>query len=264
MKVITKKILFEVIFCLSEFFAKLLFKKNVVYIFGTGLVYGPRTMLKAAIRDLLTSRQIKIKKKLLNKYINNEGVIMDVGANIGHTSLFFSKILNKKIHSFEPYLVNFEYLKKNTKKIKNIHIHNFGLSNKEGELEFGFRPYSLNFENTGQITAIVKHNEKLTKKRISEVFNGDNWVKKNLPSTRISLIKIDVEGMEVLVLEGLLKTIKKYKPMLIIEYSPLYHNAYFYKEVLMKHYNFYYIKKNKLIEFNFNSDILVDMFLIPK
>ena len=67
MKVITKKILFEVIFCLSEFFAKLLFKKNVVYIFGTGLVYGPRTMLKEAIRDLLTSRQIKIKKKTIKQ-----------------------------------------------------------------------------------------------------------------------------------------------------------------------------------------------------
>lgn len=74
--------------------------------------------------------------------------------------------------------------------------------------------------------------------------------------------------MEVLVLEGLLGTIKKYKPILIIEYSLLYQNAYFYKEVLMKHYNFYYIKKNKLIEFEFNFDFdfdfLVDMFLIPK
>lgn len=113
-----KKALFEVIFYLSEFFTKLLFKKDVVYILGTGLVYGTRTMLKAAIRDLLTSRQIKIKKEILNKYINNEGIIMDVGANIGYQSLFFSKFLNSKIYSFEPYLVNFEYLKKIQKKLK--------------------------------------------------------------------------------------------------------------------------------------------------
>ena len=37
-----KKVLFEIIFFLSELFAKLLFKKDAVYIFGTGLVYGPK------------------------------------------------------------------------------------------------------------------------------------------------------------------------------------------------------------------------------
>ncbi len=38
--------------------------------------------------------------------------------------------------------------------------------------------------------------------------------------TKVSLIKIDVEGAEYLVLEGAYETIKQHKPFIIIEFRP--------------------------------------------
>ena len=50
---------------------------------------------------------------------------------------------------------------------------------------------------------------------------GDFYLKTldslELPDEKIDLIKIDVEGAEVKTLEGAINTIKKHKPMIVIE-----------------------------------------------
>jgi FkbM family methyltransferase len=46
----------------------------------------------------------------------------------------------------------------------------------------------------------------------------DDWVNQHCPS-RIDLIKIDVEGHEMLVFKGAYQTLKNFKPILIFEFS---------------------------------------------
>lgn len=71
---------------------------------------------------------------LILKSINEDtlkNTLIDVGANIGNHSLYFSKFF-KKIIAFEPQKTLFEILKINSNS-KNIDIYNFGLSNKDGK-----------------------------------------------------------------------------------------------------------------------------------
>ena len=64
---------------------------------------------------------------------NKQNTILDIGANIGNHSLFFSEYLDfKKIISFEPYEPNFELLGKNLNN-KKCEIINCAISDSNGE-----------------------------------------------------------------------------------------------------------------------------------
>ena len=83
----------------------------------------------------------KNKKKILNffkkKFKNTSLFILDVGSHHGETISFFSNNFDvSQIHGFEPSITNFYTLEKNTKNLKNIQIHNYGLGNKYGVFDF--------------------------------------------------------------------------------------------------------------------------------
>jgi len=131
-------------------------------------------------------------------------LFVDVGANIGNHSVFFSKFF-KSVISFEPHNILFELLKFNTKRIKNIRILNFGLSNKNKKTKI----YSIN-SNMGGSTLIK--NKKADSHWIKlKKFDNYNFKKK------IDVIKIDTEGHEIEVLEGMIKYLKKNYPIIIFE-----------------------------------------------
>lgn len=142
-------------------------------------------------------------------------VFIDVGANVGHHSLFMSQFCSQ-VHSFEP---NPEVRKKIEEKIlinslNNISVHNVGLGVKNEDLPF----YSPKGANKGTGSFIADHslnNELGTTLRVA---NGDEYIS-NLLLSKIDLIKIDVEGFEKNVLIGLKDTIEKYRPTIVIEYS---------------------------------------------
>ena len=95
-----------------------------------------------------TREEAFILKELLkdNDYdftISNDVVVVDIGMNVGFTSLFFSKKENvKKIYSFEPVLETYEFalknLELNPKIASKISAYNFGLGSNNYETEFIF------------------------------------------------------------------------------------------------------------------------------
>ena len=66
--------------------------------------------------------------------------------------------------------------------------------------------------------------KKDSKKKIIKIIKGDTAFKYN----QIDFIKIDVEGFELNVVKGLKNSIKKYKPLLLIEIEKR-HNPNFKK-----------------------------------
>ena len=72
----------------------------------------------------------------LIKYLNQNDIILDVGANIGNHSLFFAKYMNcNKIFSFEPYHQNIELFKRNLSNFKDkCVLFETALSNKDGKM----------------------------------------------------------------------------------------------------------------------------------
>ena len=163
---------------------------------------------------------------LVKKFIKSGTDSIDVGVYRGVYSYEMSKY-SEKVHSFEPNPIIFKYINKNLKKfIKNIHLYNFALSNqnKTINLKIPIRNSNSNkeiFEEYYEMGKATIHNEnnfenyenfEIQTKKIDE-FNFDN---------KISLIKIDVEGHELEVIEGAKNTIKRDKPVLLVEIEKQY------------------------------------------
>jgi FkbM family methyltransferase len=141
-------------------------------------------------------------------------VFVDIGSNIGHHSIFASKFA-REVHSFEPYHVVRQRMLDNMKlnQISNIAVHPFGLGEAEATIPFFEPPQS----NLGGGSFLATFSEDNKHKGLNlEIKNGDSIL---LNLDRIDVMKIDVEGFETSVLKGLIATIKKFRPIIIMEYT---------------------------------------------
>lgn len=152
---------------------------------------------------------------LISDYIGDDAVYVDAGANIGNHTLYWAiERYAKKIYSFEPVESTFEILKKNIE-----------LNHLEDVVEI-FQVGLSDEETTGEISIYKADNiggtniAKSEKGKIKLITLDSLKIKE-----KIDLIKIDVEGAEVEVLKGSIKTIKKYKPLIVVE------SFYNFKEV---------------------------------
>ncbi|MEK6477325.1 FkbM family methyltransferase [Catalinimonas sp. 4WD22] len=130
---------------------------------------------------------------------NTEPKIIDCGANIGMSILFFKKIYPScHILAFEPNPNAFHLLEKNIKdnKVENVILKKIGLSNKSGSINFYLS------ENKGSLLGSTNSNR------------GGNNILKIQTSTLSSyienksydLIKMDVEGAEQEIIDDLVAT----------------------------------------------------------
>lgn len=150
---------------------------------------------------------------LIFKYLHTGSTFIDIGANIGQHSMYAASIVGKSgsVHSFEP----IPYLSKQLQDSANhdhfesiIHAHNCAL----GKAESTEKLYVS--KNIGGSSLV---NDDDTKEIITvHVKNGDEELR---TLSSVNLIKIDVEGYEYEVLLGIEKTLFKYKPVILIEFS---------------------------------------------
>jgi FkbM family methyltransferase len=136
--------------------------------------------------------------------LQEDDVFFDIGANLGLYTAFSSKKLKKgKVESFEPYPPNIGILEKNSRRNgTNIDIHEIALSDDQGTANFQQTDDSVG----SQVGALAPQNEESTYK--VETDSVDRLVS----TTEIpvpNVIKIDVEGAESLVLEGMEKTLER-------------------------------------------------------
>lgn len=135
----------------------------------------------------------------------------DIGANIGWYSINIAKkVENIKIFAFEPIPKTYNYLKKNIKlnNLSHIHTFNFGLSDEDNEFKFYYYP-------EGSVNASLANlSERQSVEEVPcTVKKLDNFVQ----DKPIDFIKCDVEGAELLVFKGGLKSITKNKPIIFTE-----------------------------------------------
>jgi FkbM family methyltransferase len=154
--------------------------------------------------------------------------ILDVGAHFGYHSMCLKKLYpNSNVLAIEPNPYNAErlelHLSKN--KLKEIKVLMLAASNEEGELDFSYSDNVESSQSTGSYLANVKpplsseHYKSFKKAKVSAC-TLDLICERN--SFIPDLVKIDVEGAEVLVLKGSLRLLKDIKPFLCIEaHSPL-------------------------------------------
>ena len=144
----------------------------------------------------------------LAKLFPEGGTFVDIGANIGNHSLFVATFLNPaKVIPFEPNRKAYELLVQNV--LANDLLDRFDLSNLGvgvSDTHAGGFAMQKRARNLGGAKMLEGKGE-------LEVYPGDELLKDETPS----MIKIDVEGMEMQVLGGLTETVTRSRPIIFAE-----------------------------------------------
>jgi FkbM family methyltransferase len=150
------------------------------------------------------------------KLCNFSEVVMDIGAYHGIYALVAASIHpDKKVFAFEPVKGSYNIL------LKNIRINHFSIkafncavSDEDGMAEFYNIDSSANLIGSLNKKSFI-HPEKLVVQTIPVRSAGSILREFNLP--KIDLVKIDVEGHEINVLQGMYDYLRRDKPSLILE-----------------------------------------------
>jgi FkbM family methyltransferase len=192
------------------------------------------------------------------------GSVLDIGANLGSYSIPLArKFPNVTFHSFEPQRIIFYQLCANIiiNSLQNVISHNYGISDRNDKF-MAIMPDYATETNVGAFSLDEQTRENgyecATKGLMEEIEVKilDEQYFKN-----IRLIKIDVEGLEMEVLKGALKTIKDNDfPPIIFEawtYKPWYEDR---RKDLIKFveslgYNITTIGENNIAQHNTHPQI---------
>ena len=194
------------------------FFPNRVYLMRTGLAKGlngtggfqfiPRIKKESSENRFIKSIDFKNK------------IVFDIGAAGGMFTLFFARAVhpNGKVFSFEPNPFSYKELLGNlaVNNFNNIQTFQLGVGSSEYK---DYIVFDKSSRGTGslnkKIQAGLTNNSKVTKEEIN-VVSVDYFIL-NKGFTLPDFIKIDVEGLEFDVLEGMRNTLKNKKPELFIE-----------------------------------------------
>jgi len=148
------------------------------------------------------------------KFLQNNTEFIDIGANIGYYSILAASIVKTgHITSFEPEPNNFEILKKNVilNNLENVNLHQLAVTSKNGETLL----YLNSIGNAGDHRIFSKN------------LSNENENRRNIKITSITLdeflihcpvpdiIKMDIQGSEMLAIKGMKKTLEDSKRLII-------------------------------------------------
>lgn len=180
-------------------------------------------------KGFLFNRLMKVHHEMvIFKYYQNnlkeDSIMYDIGANIGVHTVAVSQIINHKgkIICFEPEPSNLKLLKENIK-LNGIEaiceVVSSAVSNYVGKVNFQL---DLVSSATGTLSSVRKISlqHEWTNRRPIEITVDCTTIDFMVFENKIfppNIVKIDVEGAESMVLEGMQKTMEKYHPDIVID-----------------------------------------------
>lgn len=206
---------------------------------------GAEIVYPDAISFAWTYREIFEKKVYYFKSETNSPVIIDCGANIGLSLIYFKKLYpDSKIIAFEPDPLIFNCLEKNTLNLISggVTLLQKGLWDDNKTISF-----STEGSDAGRISEVTKtdsfHKREIQCVRLSDYIHED-----------VDFLKIDVEGSELQILLDLSKSLKieKVKRM-FIEYHSFINSAQMLSVILQlleKHKFRYYLSEGAIVTKN--------------
>ena len=141
---------------------------------------------------------------------------LDIGANSGYYSFYFAKKFSDlKIQAFEPNVDAYNKFSKTILKnsFKNVEISNFGLSNINNKVKM-ITWFKHGIAKTNSIILEKSHDMRNSKIFEANLRIGDEII--NISDKKI-VLKIDVEGHELSVLDGLKSLLNKNELLILIE-----------------------------------------------
>lgn len=143
-------------------------------------------------------------KKLMLCQIRPGDCIWDIGANIGLYTKQFSDLVGERgsVFAFEPSPINLEELKKAVRDRRNVVVFPLALGDREAMMRF-----QQGADTSGATSKVLDDQESEAEKGIEvEMVRGDELIHSGralLPN----MIKIDTEGFELDVIEGMLDSL---------------------------------------------------------
>lgn len=156
-------------------------------------------------------------QKAIQDWVQPGMVVYDVGANIGYISLLIAKAVGSqgKVYSFEALPINIERLKQNILSGNTdvpITVVHAAVTDKDEPVEFLVHESTSMGKVAGAAGREVAYETRITVDGITlDTYQSDNSV----PAPDI--IKMDIEGGEVLAVEGMRRLLKEHHPILFIE-----------------------------------------------
>ena len=201
------------------------FKKEIPPYYKKISHNGLKIEMYVDVAESWVSREVDLRgiheEHILEKIIGHlpiGGVFVDVGANVGQHSLFAAAKVGStgKVFAFEPIPSSAEQIRlsKNRNNFNWLTIIQKAVSDSAGKIDF--YKYGLSDISSRNLNFIDRPAEKIQ----VEMTTLDTEIK-NIG--RIDCIKIDVEGYEMDVLNGAKEIINKHKPVIILEYSPVFY-----------------------------------------
>ena len=167
--------------------------------------------------------------RLLLRHLKPGDTFVDVGGHFGYFTLLASRLVGPagRVVAFEASRNTYAVLAENVRNQPNITAHHLALSDQHETISFFEFPVMYNEFNSMDV----------------DQFRDEKWFAKfppqriDVPATRLddvvqcenlqpTVIKIDVEGSELKVICGAADTLRRYRPLVVMEYlAPDRHNA---------------------------------------
>jgi FkbM family methyltransferase len=129
--------------------------------------------------------------------VPDANIVMDIGANIGAATLYFSLLYpTAEIFAFEPLSEAYQLLDANTRSRQRVHRFPFGLFDVDEEI-----PLYLGAHGT-VTSSVFQSSKTLEASEIIRLRSVSDWLKEN-SIKRVDVLKIDTEGCEVPILRGM-------------------------------------------------------------
>jgi FkbM family methyltransferase len=193
----------------------------------------------------------KSESMMMENLVSDGDTFFDIGANIGWYSLNIAASRREtKVYCFEPIPKTFNALNKNINinGILNIVSHNFGFSSQAGAFPFYYYPEGSGNASSSNLTGREDVQCVQCKVRTLDDYTAET-------GAQVDFIKCDVEGAELLVFEGGIKTIMKDKPIVFSEILRKWSAKFNYNPNKIfelfkaQSYKAFTVKNNILIEF---------------
>jgi FkbM family methyltransferase len=178
---------------------------------ATGLKFNPAGSNPAYA---LGTNEPSVQQAFAN-YLKPGDTFYDIGANVGFFTVIGATLVGDagKVYAFEPVSENAALVRRNAElnRFHNVTVFEQAVSSRSGKAELLLAHYS-----GGSTLSIVDTPPDLKGKVTVDVVSIDDLITQQnlLPP---NMIKIDVEGAELNVLQGMTQTIKAYRPVILYE-----------------------------------------------
>ena len=156
---------------------------------------------------------------IFEAHVKPGGCVIDAGANFGHYAMTAASIVGPTgaVFAFEPEPGTYALLAANValNGYTQVRPERAGVSDTSGQLDL-----TVDDDSAGGHSFLAEATKKQGRTVKTPVFSLDDYMAQTAPNRRVDMIKIDVQGLELQVMEGARRILTEHKPYILCEVWP--------------------------------------------